>query len=59
MILLYSLISPMITLFGALFFTIKYFVDKYNQIFIYPKLYDSKGSLAYHISSLCYASLMF
>ena len=45
-VLLYSLVSPMITLFGALFFTIKYFVDKYNQIYIYPKLYDSKGTIA-------------
>lgn len=59
MILLYALVSPLITLFGALFFTIKYFVDKYNQVYVYPKLYDSKGSLAYHIGNLGFGSLMF
>lgn len=59
MTLLYSLISPIIIFFGALFFTIKYFVDKYNLVFVYPKLYDSKASLAPHIISLGYFSLFF
>ena len=59
MTLLYSIVSPIIILFGALFFTIKYFVDKYNLVYVYPKLYDSKASLAPRIITLGYFSLFF
>ena len=59
MVLLYSFISPIITLLGATYFTVKYFVDKYNQTMLYPKHYDSKGELSYNIMTLGYCSLAF
>lgn len=58
-IFLYSLISPIIVLIGALYFTIKYYVDKYNLTVLYPKNYDSKGELSNKISSLAYFSIYF
>lgn len=56
-VFLYSLISPIITLFGALYFTIKYFVDKYNLTQVYPKNYDSRGQIAKTISRLNHFSI--
>jgi len=44
-IMLYSLVNPIITIVGALYFTIKYFFDKYNLTIVYPKNYESKGDL--------------
>jgi hypothetical protein len=58
-VFLYSLISPIITLFGALYFTIKYFVDKYNLTHVYPKNYDSRGELAKYLSILNHLSIYF
>jgi len=40
MVLLYCLITPAISILGALYFTIKYFIDKYNLTVVYPKSYD-------------------
>jgi len=58
-IFLYALISPIITLVGALYFTIKYYVDKYNLTVLYPKNYDSQGQLSNKISGLAYFSIYF
>lgn len=58
-IFLYSLISPIIVLIGALYFTIKYYVDKYNLTVLYPKNYDSKGQLSNRIIQLAYFSIYF
>ena len=44
-IMLYSLVNPIITIVGALYFTIKYFFDKYNLTVVYQKNYESKGDL--------------
>ena len=59
MVLLYCLITPAITIFGALYFTIKYFIDKYNLTVIYPKNYDSQGNLTSYISILAKLTLFF
>lgn len=58
-VFLYSLIAPIITLVGALYFTIKYFVDKYNLTVVYPKNYDSKGQLGKKISKYNHFSIYF
>jgi len=41
--LLFSSIVPIIPMFGALYFLIKYLVTKYNMVFVYKKL-ELKGS---------------
>ena len=41
--LIYSTFVPIIPLFAALFFSIKYLIDKYNMIFVYFKEYESGG----------------
>ena len=58
-VFVYSLITPIITLVGALYFTIKYFVDKYNLTHVYPKNYDSKGQLGIKISQYNHFSIYF
>lgn len=35
-IILFSTIAPFVTLFGSLYFTIKYLIDKYNICYVYP-----------------------
>ena len=58
-ILIYSLVNPIITIVGALYFTIKYFFDKYNLTVVYPKNYESKGNLGAKISYYNYISIYF
>lgn len=41
--LIYAPVCPLITILAVLFFGIKYVVDKYNLVHIYPKGYDSKN----------------
>jgi len=43
--LLFSSIVPVIPFFAALYFYIKYTVDKYNMIFVYYKNIDSGGKI--------------
>lgn len=40
-VFLFSVTAPLISFFGFLFFGFKYFVDKYNFIWVYPKEMDS------------------
>ena len=48
-ILIFSPISPIITPFGSCYFTVKYFIDKYNIVYVYPPDYNySGGSRLYH-----------
>ena len=58
-IMLYSLVNPIITIVGALYFTIKYFFDKYNLTVVYPKNYDSKGDLGAQIAYYNLLSIYF
>ena len=59
MVLLYCLITPAISFLGALYFTIKYFIDKYNLTVVYPKSYDCQGNLTKYISRLAKLTLAF
>jgi hypothetical protein len=49
--LLFSVIVPIIPFFAFLFFYIKYFVDKYNLIFVYFKVYESGGKIRRNVTS--------
>ena len=49
--LLFSCLVPLITFFAALFFCIKYFVDKYNLIFVYFKIFESGGKIRKKVTS--------
>lgn len=55
--LLYSMLIPPITLFGAIYFYFKYIIDRYNLTIIYPKNYQSKGKLSRRIINYTYVSL--
>ena len=43
--LCFSTHIPLITPFGALFFYIKYYIDKYNLLFLYPAEFESHGNV--------------
>ncbi len=45
--LCFSTTIPLIAPFGCLFFYIKYFVDKYNLLFVYPVEFESHGNIGY------------
>lgn len=46
MVLIFSTSVPLILPFGTLFFGIKYLVDKYNLVYVYPMEFDYHGSIA-------------
>ncbi len=43
--LCFSTTIPLITPFGSLFFFFKYFIDKYNLLFLYPAEFESHGNV--------------
>jgi len=43
--LLFSVLVPIIPFFAFVFFNIKYYVDKYNLVFVYFKVYESGGKI--------------
>ena len=45
LIICFSTTIPLITPFGALFFFIKYYIDKYNLLFLYPAEFESHGNV--------------
>ena len=45
LIICFSTTIPLITPFGALFFYIKYYIDKYNLLFLYPAEFESHGNV--------------
>ena len=57
LVLLYSMLIPPITAFGAIYFLFKYYIDSYNLTVIYPKNYQSKGKLTKKIITYAYTSL--
>jgi hypothetical protein len=46
-------------LFGALYFSFKYFIDKYNLTVIYPKEYESNGDISKNVLKLAQITLIF
>ena len=45
LIICFSNTIPLITHFGVLFFFIKYYIDKYNLLFLYPAEFESHGNV--------------
>lgn len=43
LVFLFSTIQPILLPFGCLFFLVKYFVDKYNIVYVYRSNYESDG----------------
>lgn len=50
MIFIFSASAPLIPVFGFLFFTFKYYIDKYNFVFVYPTEFISRGIFANAVS---------
>jgi len=45
-VIIFSAAAPLIPIFGFLFFAIKYYVDKYNWLYVYENEFQSQGILA-------------
>ena len=45
MSLLFSISLPIISIFAVLFFFLRYYIEKYNFLFVYEKEFESKGLL--------------
>ena len=60
-VLIFSQVAPLITPFGCLFFVVKYFIDKYNILYVYPADYNysSSGRLYSRIIFLQYLGITF
>ena len=43
LVIVYSTIAPLITLLGAICFLFKYYVDKYNMLYVFPFEFESNG----------------
>ena len=57
-ILLYMIICPSISILGAAYFCIKYYIDKYNLIVVYPKSTDGSGDISKNINKLAQVNLI-
>ena len=58
-VLIFSSVAPLITPFGCCFFTIKYFIDKYNILHLYPPEFQGVGRLSNYIIGLKYFAIGF
>lgn len=58
-VLIFSSVAPLVTPFGFCFFTIKYFIDKYNIIHLYPAEFSGVGRLSGYIIGLKYFAIGF
>ena len=58
-VIMYAAVAPIITLFGGMYFTIKYFIDKYNVLYVFPNEYDGQGRLHKKIIGLQYFGMAF
>jgi len=43
--LLFSVIMPITTFFGLFFFVFRYYIEKYNMLFVFVKDFGSHGTL--------------
>ena len=57
--LLFSPSVPLISFFAAIFFYIKYHVDKYNLIFVYFKVFESGGKIRKNVTNFMVFTLIF
>lgn len=52
-IFIFSSSVPLIPLFGFVFFAFKYFIDKYNFMFVYNTEFESRGNLGQAVIRYC------
>lgn len=57
--LCFSTTIPLIAPFGCLFFYIKYFVDKYNLLFVYPVEFESHGNIGFIVLKFVLLGIFF
>ncbi len=57
--ILYSIVSPLITIFGAIYFGIAYVVNKYKLLYVFYKPYESQGQAWPISASRCIWALVF
>jgi Calcium-dependent channel, 7TM region, putative phosphate len=57
MAILFSTIAPLIPVIAFVFFLIKYLVDKYNFMYVYPAEFDSQKPFGIKVSYICTASV--
>jgi hypothetical protein len=58
-VLVFSISAPLLSMFGLIYFAIRYLVDKYNFLYRYPKEFDSNGDLSRALPSYLTFSLFF
>ena len=45
LVFIFSTILPLVLPIGCLFFVVKYFIDKYNIVYLYRSNYESDGMI--------------
>ena len=58
MSLLFSISLPMVSMLAALFFSLRYYIEKYNFLFVYTKEYESIGLMKMN-AGMQIASILF
>jgi hypothetical protein len=56
--LLFSVIMPISTIFGFSFFLFRYYIEKYNMMFVFVKDFESHGTLRRNIIRYLVFSVM-
>ena len=56
--LIFSCFVPLIALIGAIYFYLKYLIDKYNLMFVYNKNYESGGKIRIVVTRFMYFNLL-
>ena len=59
MILIFSGVDPLISIFGLAFFSFKYYIDKYNLSFVYQREFEGGGVIKKQVLPLMLLSLYF
>ena len=57
MIMIFSGINPLISVFGFFYFTFKYYIDKYNLTFVYQREFESGGEIKKQVIPLTLISI--
>ena len=55
--MIFSVLMPLASFFGFLFFFLKFYVEKYNMIFVYLKEFEARGRLKKYIIPMQLISL--
>ena len=56
---LFTTVMPLAAVFGMFIFIFKFYVEKYNMIFVYLKEFEAKGKLKRHIIPMQLFSVYF